>query len=63
MRTVFGIDVSKHTISLTIVVNKVKVDERKLRTIPLRVDTLTNKSANSSRCFFVSHTRYAPVLN
>lgn len=30
MRTVFGIDVSKHTISLAIVVNKVKVDERKL---------------------------------
>lgn len=30
MRTVFGIDVSKHTINLAIVVNKVKVDERKL---------------------------------
>lgn len=30
MRTVFGIDVSKHTINLAIVVNKVKVDELKL---------------------------------
>lgn len=30
MRTVFGIDVSKHTINLAIVVNKIKVDERKL---------------------------------
>ena len=30
MRTVFGIDVSKHTINLVIVVNKVKVDELKL---------------------------------
>ena len=30
MRTVFGIDVSKHTINLAIVVNKVKVDECKL---------------------------------
>lgn len=30
LRTVFGIDVSKHTINLAIVVNKVKVDECKL---------------------------------
>lgn len=36
MRTVFGIDVSKHTINLAIVVNKVKVDELKL-TCPHRL--------------------------